>query len=72
MDDVTWETPEAEWKTAVAIEKSSGDGDDGAEDQEGATEFAQRVHKRECKKNTGRKQRLCGIAPTPHSGFTRA
>jgi hypothetical protein len=49
VDDIAGEAAEAEWETAAEIENRAGDDGDGAEEEEGAAEFAERVHKDECK-----------------------
>jgi hypothetical protein len=44
VDDVAGEVAEPEWKAAAEVEQGAGDSKDGAEDKEGAAEFAERVH----------------------------
>jgi hypothetical protein len=44
VDDVAGEAAEAERETTGEVEQGAGDGNYGAEDEEGAAEFTERVH----------------------------
>ena len=60
MDDVSGETAESERKAAAEVNQGAGDSKDGAEDKEGAAEFAERVHEGIVAGDGTKQVRKCG------------
>jgi hypothetical protein len=51
MDDVAGKFPQAEREFAAEVQKSAEKGEQGSESEEDAAEFAERVHKKDCRRN---------------------
>ena len=57
VDDVAGKAAEAKGELAAEIKKSANDDEEAAEKEEGAAEFAERVHGEHCSGGGGRKGR---------------
>jgi hypothetical protein len=55
MEDVSREAAEAQRKFSAQAEKCADEDEEGSENEEGAAEFAERVHKKDCRRNDVKK-----------------
>ena len=54
-NDVTGEATKAERELAAEVEKSADKDEEGAENEESAAEFTDRIHQRDCMRNEAEK-----------------
>jgi len=55
MDDVAGEVAETQWEFSVEIKYRANGEEQGAENEEGAAEFADGIHGKECRRNAVKK-----------------
>jgi len=74
VDDVAWESSQAERKLSTEVKKSTYDHEEAAEEQDGAAEFTERIHKSIIKEGSAERRELtegceAGIDAHPSSPF---
>ena len=55
MDDVAGEVAETQWEFSAEIKYRANGEEQGAENEEGAAEFAEGIHGKECRRNQAKK-----------------
>ena len=55
MDDVAGEAAETQWEFSAEIKYRANGEEQGAQNEEGAAEFADGIHGKECRRNAGKK-----------------
>jgi len=55
MDDVAGEAAETQWEFSAEIKYRANGQEQGAQNEEGAAEFADRIHGKECRRNAVKK-----------------
>jgi hypothetical protein len=55
VDDVAAEAAEAQWEFSAEVKQSADKDQEGAENEEGAAEFAEGIHGKECRRNEAKK-----------------
>jgi len=55
VDDVAGEAAEAQWEFSAEVKQSADKDQEGAENEESAAEFAERIHGKECRRNQAKK-----------------
>jgi hypothetical protein len=55
VDDVAREAAEAKGKFSAEVKQSTNENEEAAENQQGAAEFAEGIHGKECRRNEAKK-----------------
>jgi hypothetical protein len=55
MDDVAGKSAETQRKLSTEVQKSADDDEEGAENKEGAAEFAEGIHEKDSRRNEAKK-----------------
>ena len=55
VDDVAGEAAEAQWEFSAEVKQSANKDQEDAENEEGAAEFAEGFHGKECRRNEAKK-----------------